>query len=227
MKILIIEDEKYIARPMAQILQKNNYSVELAHDGEMGLDFALTGIYDVIILDIMMPKMDGIQVCKRLRLAKIDTPVLMLTAKGQTREKIAGLDVGADDYMAKPFDYDELLARIRALTRRRGTLQESQHLKISNLIFEPQTMTLETKAGKVTLPLKEGQLLELLLLQGKMTTSKELIIDKLWNFDAEIGFSNVEYHISLLRKKLKLIEAKASIKTIRGVGYLLVGEDNG
>jgi len=219
MKILMVEDERDLADAVAAILQKNNFSVDNAYDGEYGLDCALTGIYDFIILDIMLPKMDGLSVLKEMRSAGILTPVLMLTAKSELHDKVIGLDSGADDYLPKPFHVDELLARLRALGRRKGELHVDGVIEISNISFNPQTLTISNNGEETKLTLKESQLLELLISRKGSYVSKDTIIEKLWSYDADVEDSHVESHVSLLRKKLATAGADIAIKASRGIGY--------
>jgi len=225
MKVLLIEDEVYIAKPIEQALKRNNYSVDLAFDGEYGLDCGLANMYDIIVLDIMLPKMDGITVLRELQKNGVKAPVLLLTAKKQTRDKIYGLDSGADDYLVKPFDTDELLARLRALSRRRSEIDFGGILKFGNIELNPHTLFLNCGEDNSKLTLKEAQLLELLIHRKNMITSKELIIEKLWGYDSDTEDSHVEYHVSLLRKKLMAIGASVSIITVRGAGYTLKGSE--
>ncbi|ABX41992.1 response regulator transcription factor [Lachnoclostridium phytofermentans] len=221
MRILLIEDEKYMAEAVAQVLRKNNYTVDLAHDGEYGLDCALSAIYDIIILDIMLPKMNGLDVLKSLRREKIATPVILLSAKGETEDKVRGLDTGADDYLPKPFKTEELLARLRALGRRKGEIIPEGILSYGDIELNPNT--LDVYCGKKTykLTLKESQLLELLMNMKGMVISKNYIIEKLWGFDGEAEDNHVEVYISFLRKKLAALGSTNTIQTIRGLGYML------
>lgn len=221
MRILIVEDEIYLAEALAQILKKNNYIVDTAEDGSTGLDNALSGIYDLIILDIMLPEIDGISVLKKLREEGISTPVILLTAKGQTSDKVKGLDSGADDYLPKPFEIEELLARIRAAIRRRGEVQPDTNLKYGDIELNTSTLKLYKGAKEIKLVLKESQLLEFLILRKTSVTSKELVIEKLWGFDSEAEHNNVEVYISFLRKKLSSLNSSVIINTVRGVGYVL------
>jgi DNA-binding response OmpR family regulator len=221
MKILMIEDERAFAEAVTAVLKKNNYSVDNAYDGEYGLDCAMTNLYDFIILDIMLPKINGLDLLKKLRSANIHTPVLMLTARGDTKDKILGLDVGADDYLPKPFHMDELLARLRALGRRRGELQINGKIRLGDMSFNPHSLTLEKNGIITNLTLKESGLLELLIAYGDTFVSKDIIIEKLWSFDADIYDAHVESQISLLRKKLIAANSEYIIKTSRGVGYRL------
>lgn len=217
----MVEDEIMIAEGVAAVLKKNNYTVDLAIDGEEGLDCALTGIYDIIILDIMLPKMDGISVLKELRKNNINTPIILLTAKGDIEDKIHGLDSGADDYLAKPFNTNELLARLRALGRRKGEVISEEGLSFGDLTLNTNTLLVQCGVAEVKLTLKEAQLLELFISRQKMATSKEMIIEKLWGYDSDADDSHVEVQMSLLRKKIKQLGTKVTIETVRGVGYLL------
>lgn len=221
MRILLVEDEKYMAEAVAQVLRKNNYTVDLAHDGEYGLDCALSAIYDIIILDIMLPKMNGLDVLKALRREKIATPVILLSAKGETEDKVIGLDSGADDYLPKPFKTEELLARLRALGRRKGEIMPEGVLSYGDIELNPNT--LDVYCGKKTykLTLKESQLLELLMRMKGMVISKNAIIEKLWGFDGEAEDNHVEVYISFLRKKLAALNSTNTIQTMRGLGYVL------
>jgi two-component system response regulator ArlR len=221
MRILIVEDEVHLAEALTQILKKNNYSVDAAHDGEVGLDNALSNIYDVIILDIMLPKVDGITILKEIRKDGISTPVILLTARGEITDRVIGLDSGADDYLAKPFATEELLARIRALSRRKGEVLPSNTLKFGDFELNTATLKLSRDSKEVKLILKESELLELLISRKNSATSKEIIIEKLWGFDAEVEHNNVEVYISFLRKKLTHLSSEVIINTVRGVGYIL------
>ncbi|TRZ40232.1 DNA-binding response regulator [Niallia circulans] len=221
MRILIVEDEVGLAEALAQILNKNNYYVDIVHDGETGLDYILTGIYDLILLDIMLPELDGITVLRTIRDKAIATPVVMLSAKGEVPDKVSGLDNGADDYIAKPFATDELLARIRAALRRNNEVVPEDSLKFGDLELNMSTLMLMCKTKDLKLILKEGKLLELLLIRKNTVTSKEQIIEKLWGLDSDVEHNNVEVYISFLRKKLAFLDSVVQIKTIRGIGYIL------
>ena len=226
MRILIVEDELHLAEALTQILRKNNYTVDAANDGESGLDNALAGIYDLIILDIMLPKMDGISVLKNIREEGLDTPVILLTAKGEISDKVAGLDSGADDYLAKPFATEELLARIRALSRRKGEIVADNALTYGDIELNTATLKLSRGSKEVKLTLKESELLEFLILRKNMATSKEMIIEKLWGFDSDVEHNHVEVYISFLRKKLVFLASEVAINTVRGVGYSLEEKNN-
>lgn len=221
MNVLLVEDERVIAEPTLKVLKLNNYHVDWESCGEKGLLAGLTGKYDVILLDIMLPKLNGFDILKRLRAEGIKTAVVMLTARDQVEDKINGLDFGADDYLAKPFDFDELLARMRAVLRRHGLLQENNTIQFVNFELQPFSGLLITEAGEQKLTSKELALLELLVSRNKTIVTKDIIIEKLWDFDDDATDSNVEYHVSKLRKKLKLVNANVSLNAIRGVGYHL------
>lgn len=222
MKVLLVEDEKLIAGAVKQVLRKDNYLVDLAFDGQEGLDNALTGQYDVIVLDILLPKMDGLAVLREIRLSQITTPVIMLTAKGETKDKILGLDSGADDYLAKPFEIDELLARIRALSRRWPDLGAGAQLAFGSCTLDSQRLTVSGSTLCTNLTIKESQILELLIINRNIVVSKEKMIEKIWGYDTDAVYGNVETQVSLLRKKLNQVHSDMRIKAIRGTGYVLV-----
>ncbi|WP_315079098.1 response regulator transcription factor [uncultured Clostridium sp.] len=221
MRILMVEDEKYMAEAIAAVLKKNNYTVDLAYDGEYGLDCGLSSIYDIIILDIMLPKLDGLSILRELRANSIATPVILLTAKGETEDKVKGLDSGADDYLAKPFKTDELLARIRALGRRKSEFVNDGILTCGDIELNPQTLDLFCGKKSFKLTLKECQLLEFLINMKSMVISKNAIIGKLWGFDGDAEDNHVEVYVSFLRKKLSHVNSKTVIQTVRGVGYII------
>lgn len=203
MRVLLVEDERRMAEAIAQVLKKNNYSIDLAHDGQYGLDCAMSGIYDMIVLDIMLPMLDGISVLRELRNSGIATPVILLTAKGDTEDKVRGLDSGADDYLAKPFQTDELLARLRALGRRKGELIHDNILRFEDLEYNPLKLDLWCGNKSYHLTLKEGQLLELLLKHKKMILPTNTIIEKLWGYESETEGSHVQVYVSFLRKNCR------------------------
>ena len=221
MKVLYVEDEKYMARAVAQILKKNNYSVDLAHDGESGLDLASSGVYDIVILDIMLPKRDGISVLREMRKQNVATPVILLTAKGETEDKVKGLDSGADDYLAKPFQAEELMARLRALGRRKGQVVANNTLSYGDIELNYNTLDLFGNGQTFHLTLKESQLLELLIINQGQAISNEIIIEKLWGWNSEAEDSHVQVQVAFLRKKLSLLSEDVKIKTVRGIGYML------
>lgn len=221
MRILLVEDEEYMAQAVAQVLEKNNYTVDLAHDGEYGLDCALSGIYDIIILDIMLPRRSGLEILKTLRQEKIAVPVLLLTAKSETEDKVTGLDLGADDYLTKPFEMQELLARLRVLARRKQEITVQSGYEFGDVLLNPYTLSLFCGSQSFKLTLKESQLLEMLMDARGGVISKDRIIEKVWGFDSEAEDRHVEVYISFLRKKLKALGANTSIETVRGIGYAL------
>ena len=227
MKILYAEDEKHMALAVAQVLKKNNYSVDLAYDGELGLDLALSGLYDIIILDVMLPKMNGISILRKIREVRIETPVILLTAKGEIQDKVIGLDSGADDYLAKPFQMDELLARLRALGRRKGQLMPDNILAYGDIELNYNTLDLYGNSKTFHLTLKESQILELLMNNKGRTISTVTIIEKLWGWDSDAEDSHVQVQIAFLRKKLGIISKRVKIKTIYGVGYMLMLSEEG
>lgn len=221
MKLLLVEDEKQLSEALTQILKKNKYLVDVVFNGEDGLDYALTDIYDVIILDIMIPKLNGLEVLKKIREENISTPVILLTAKGQVSDKVRGLDLGADDYLAKPFEPDELLARLRALCRRKGEIINDNILSFLDFSLNLSTYILESKSSNVRLALKEIEILKYFLLRPKKVVNKEELITKVWGFESEAENNNIEVYISFIRRKLQYVGSKAKISTIRGVGYKL------
>lgn len=220
MRILIVEDEQRLAEALGQIMAEQRYLADLVYDGADGLDYALTGQYDAIILDVMLPKVDGFEVARRLRCAHISTPILMLTARDEMPDKIAGLDHGADDYMTKPFDIGELLARVRALTRRQGEVIGEQ-LTAGDLTLELSTRCLHCGAKSVRLGFKEFDILRLLMQHSRSVVPKEDIISRVWGLESDAEDNNVEVYISFLRKKLSFLSSCVAIGTVRKVGYYL------
>ena len=221
MKLLLVEDEKQLSEALQQILIKNKYSVDAVYSGDEGLDYALSDVYDVIILDIMLPKLNGIEILKMIRKRKISTPVILLTAKGSVEDRILGLDSGADDYLPKPFSPDELLARLRALTRRNGDFINENILEFSDIKLNLSTYDMEVNDNSITLTQKEFEILKYFMQRPKLVVSKDDLITKLWGFDSDIEHNNIEVYISFLRKKLAYVESNLKITTIRRVGYRL------
>ena len=220
MRILLVEDEVALADALSEILKQNHYEVDVVYRGLEGLDFASSGIYDLILLDIMLPGMDGISILKTLRQKNITTPVILLTAKSQTSDIITGLDAGSDDYLAKPFSTGELLARIRALSRRGGNYS-GEVLAYEDLTLNKGTMELACKSSTIHLGLKEARLMELFLKNPGQVMPKNLLIEKIWGIDSDAEYNNIEVYISFLRQKLSSLETIVQIKTTRGVGYQL------
>lgn len=221
MKILIVEDDMRLATNIEHILLKNKYIVDISYDGEDGLDNILSGIYDIVILDYMLPKKNGIEVLKEVRSNNINTAIIMLTSKGELEDKIEGLTEGADDYLVKPFESLELLARLKALGRRNKFELNKNNLEFGNVTLYPEAMKIETPIKDIGISAKEKELLELLMNRKNMITSKEQIIEKVWGFDSEAIDNNVEVYISFIRKKFKAIDANLIIKAVRGAGYIL------
>lgn len=221
MRLLLVEDEKQLSEALKQILIKNKYIVDAVYSGDDGLDYALTDVYDVIILDIMLPKLNGLEILKTIRKKKITTPVILLTAKSTVEDKILGLDFGADDYLPKPFAPEELLARLRAITRRNSNLINENILEFSDIKLNLSTYEIEANDNNIALTQKEFDILKYFMQRPKLVVSKDDLITKLWGFDADIDYNNIEVYISFLRKKLSYIESGVKITTIRRVGYRL------
>ena len=220
MKILIVDDERQLTEALQVILKQNKYSVDCCYNGQDCLDLASSGIYDLIILDVMMPVMDGFTTLKYLRQRKIDTPVLMLSAKAETTDKIDGLNTGADDYMTKPFNTDELLARIRALLRRKEIFT-GDVLSFNDILLDRDSFELIKDNKRIVLGKKEFQILEMLMLNKGKSIDKEKFIEKIWGYDTNAEYNTIEVYVSFLRKKFMAVGAKTEIKSIRGIGYTL------
>lgn len=224
MRILIVEDEVRLAETLKQLLEDQRYQADTVYDGADGVDYGLTGQYDLIILDVMLPKVDGFQAAQRLRAAHVSTPILMLTARDEVSDKISGLDCGADDYMTKPFDTGELMARVRALTRRQGEVL-GDVLTAGDLSLDCTSRLLSAGERSVRLGFKEFEVLRLLMVNNGAVVTKETIISKIWGLDSEAEDNNVEVYISFLRKKLAYLNSRASISTVRKVGYFLEAKE--
>lgn len=221
MQLLLVEDEQRFSEALSTILKKKGYAVDVAYDGETGLDMATTGIYDMLILDRMLPCQDGISLVKEFRQLGFDTPVLFLTAKDTPQDRVEGLDAGADDYVTKPFSIEELFARIRALTRRKNKKLTQDTLSVAGWALNPLRGEVLIHHKIIKLTVKESLLLELLMQNYGLVVSKERILEKVWGYYADIELANVDLYIHYLRKKLNT----SLIKTVRGVGYYLQGED--
>ena len=226
MKILVVEDEAALADALSEILKRNKYAVDTVYDGEDGLAYGMTDIYDCIILDIMLPKMNGLDVVRTLRKQHISTPVLLLTAKSDVEDKIKGLDSGADDYLTKPFVSGELLARVRSLPRRKGEVVTDE-FTFGDIALNKSTFSLSREGQFLKLSLKEYQIMELLIVNPKQLIPKERFIEKIWGYESDVEYNNVEVYISFLRKKLSAIGSCVTIKTARGIGYFLEGGSKG
>ncbi|MBR4246161.1 MAG: response regulator transcription factor [Treponema sp.] len=221
MRILLVEDEVRLSQALVEIFQKNKYCVDAVYTGPEGLKYAQSGIYDAIVLDIMLPGMDGITILRTLREEKNDVPVLFLSAKDEIADKVKGLDCGADDYMTKPFSTDELLARVRALTRRKGEVKEDT-LTFGDLTLDKNKCELQKVGGaSVKLSLKEFQIIELLFEAPHQVIKKERIIEKIWGGDSDAEYNNVEVYISFISKKMDYLKVQTVIRTARGIGYSL------
>lgn len=219
MKLLLAEDELSLSKALVRILEKNNYSVDAVYNGEDVLNYLKMGEYDAIILDIMMPKMDGITVLKKLRTEGNITPVLILTAKAEIDDKVLGLDSGANDYLTKPFDTKELLARIRAMTR--SYMTPDSKLIVGNITLDRATFELSSFAGSFRLANKEFQMMEMLMTNPKNLISTERFMEKIWGYDSNAEINVVWVYISYLRKKLTALHANIQIKATRNAGYFL------
>jgi DNA-binding response OmpR family regulator len=220
MRILVVEDEHKIAQAIKKGLEQEAYAVDLAFDGQDGLDLALSDEFDLIILDRMLPEIDGLEICKRVRGKNIHTPILILTAKGQISDRVEGLDAGADDYLPKPFAFEELLARIRSLLRRpKETL--STVLKVANLSLDTTSFEVKRDGKKINLSNKEFALLEYLIRNSGKILTKDQIINHVWNYEADVYTNTVEVYIGYLRNKIDKGFGKPLIQTRRGFGYLI------
>ena len=220
MRLLLAEDEKSLSRAITAILEKNNYSVDAVYDGEEAMDYLDTGNYDGVILDVMMPRRDGISVLKELRSKGNTVPVLILTAKSEVDDKVLGLDSGANDYLTKPFNSRELLARIRAMTRAQ-TVQTTSELRVGNITLDTTTFELKGPGGSFRLANKEFQMLEMLMANPKNLIPTERFMEKIWGYDSDAEIGVVWVYISYLRKKLTALKADIQIKATRNAGYSL------
>lgn len=220
MRILIVDDEIHLTEAITALFKAENYHVDAVHDGESGYDYAMSGLYDVIVLDAMLPKMDGFDVLKKLRTSGNNTPVLMLTAKEDITDKVRGLDFGADDYMTKPFNNEEFLARIRAISRRQGEVVMDE-LKYYDITVNMTNYTLNCNGKSIKLGPREMEFMKILMSKPEIIVPKEEIIVKIWGTESDAEDNNVEVYISFLRKKLRHIESKVKIQTVRKVGYKL------
>jgi len=224
MHLLVVEDEQRLAMLLRRGLVEEGYAVTVAHDGADGLWHATESVYDAVVLDVMLPGMDGLEVCRRMRSAEVWTPVLLLTARGRIDERVEGLDAGADDYLMKPFAFDELAARLRALLRR-GAARRPAQLTVGNLVVDPACREASTPYGRVELTAREFALVELLARRSGEVLRREQVLDHVWDF-ASLPASNViDQHVASVRRKLGDAGSTAEIVTVRGVGYRLVGGD--
>ncbi|MCI6267785.1 MAG: response regulator transcription factor [Clostridiales bacterium] len=220
MRILLAEDERSLSRAVVALLEKNNYSADAVYDGAEALEYLAAENYDAVILDIMMPKMDGLTVLRKLRERGSHVPVLMLTAKSEVEDKVAGLDTGANDYLTKPFATAELLARIRAMTRTQN-IQTDSRLSFGNVVLDQTTFELSAPGGSIRLANKEYQMIELLMRNPRQVIPTERFLEKIWGYDSDVEINVVWVYISYLRKKLAALHANVQIKATRNTGYSL------
>ena len=223
MKVLIVEDDIKLAQALGRILEESDYTVDMVHDGTTGRDWAVVGNYDAIILDVMMPGMDGYEVVREIRHANIDTPVLMLTARGSVSDKIAGLDHGADDYMTKPFSPAELMAHLRALMRRQGSVI-FETVDAGDVSLKLDSHELVRNGKTIHLSKTEFALAKMLMSNKERILPKEMIIEKIWGIESNAADNNVEAYVSFLRKKMKFLGSTARIETLRRAGYRFVAD---
>ena len=222
MRILLVEDEKRMAQALCEILRQEKYEVDYCPDGLSGLEAAESEIYDIMVLDVMLPGMNGFEVAKQMRKKGIQTPILMLTAKAEVDDKVTGLDSGADDYLTKPFMTKELLARLRALVRRKVSISDGT-LKFGDISLDSNTYELSctTNGNSVRLSEKEWRIMEYLIINQNQILSREQLALKIWGYENDAEYNNVEVYMSFTRKKLSFVEAKTEIKAVRGIGYEL------
>ncbi len=225
MRVLLAEDEQEMSNALVMILKHNNYSIDAVYNGADALDYGLSGKYDVIILDIMMPQLSGLEVLAKLREKGIHTPILMLTAKSQIEDRIRGLDMGADDYLSKPFAMGELLARVRAMTRRKAEFTPNL-IQLGNISLNKESYELSNLDVSIRLSNKEFQMLEMLMNNPKRLISTEQFMERIWGYDSEAEINVVWVYISYLRKKLESLGATVKLKAVRGVGYTLEEKDD-
>ena len=219
MRILIVEDERRLAEALGQIMAEQRYQADVVFDGADGLDYALTGQYDAIVLDVMLPKVDGFEVARRLRCAHVSTPILMLTARSGLEDRITGLNAGADYYLTKPFDTRELLACVNALLRRQGA--QVNQLTLGNTSLDLSTAALSCGAGSIRLSAREFDIMRLLLQAGERNLSKAALLERVWGYDSDAVENHVEVYVCFLRKKLASIGSNIRIESIRRLGYHL------
>lgn len=226
MKILIIEDEYSLADAIAETLKKENFTTNIVTNGEEGENEALSDVYDLILLDVMLPNKDGFEILNSLRKEKIDTPVIMLTAKSEMCDKLNGLENGADDYITKPFHMRELIARIKVVLKRKANIENTNLLEYSDLKLDLNSGKMSSNNTEIPINGKELDLLEILLLNKNQIVNRETLANKIWGYNSEAEYNNVEVYVSFLRKKLKLIKSKVKIKAVRGIGYKMEEEND-
>jgi DNA-binding response OmpR family regulator len=225
MRILILEDDKRLARQLKKGLEEQSHSASLALDGREGLEAAQQGGFDVLVLDVMLPGIDGFSIVRKLRSLKVSTPILLLTAKDAAEDVIEGLDAGADDYMTKPFSFKILLARLRALARRK-TVQPTPHLEVADLTLDPVTFEVKRAGSLIPMTRTEFSLLEALMRNAGRVMTRSRLIESVWGFDREVGNNTIDVYIRMLRTKVETPRSQKLIHTIRGIGYVLREEDS-
>lgn len=221
MRILLIEDDKNLCETISFQLRQEGYSVDICRDGEDGLYLARQGVHDVILLDRMLPGLDGMEVLSTLRQEGVGTPVIFLTALGQVSDRTQGLNLGADDYMVKPFAFEELLARIRCVLRRPGALQDGEVLRFGDVTYTPRTLVLRCGGASSTLSKRLGDLLELFLRNPRQTLPREMILLRVWGMDCDVEDGNLDNYAYFLRRSLRKVGSAIQLTTVRGVGYKL------
>jgi len=219
--ILIIEDEYSLADAVAETLKKEKFNVCIKTNGEDGEDEALTENYDLILLDVMLPRKNGFDILKYLRQEKIKTPIIMLTAKAEIEDKLNGLEHGADDYITKPFSMRELMARVKAVLKRTNNIENTDCLKYSDLILDIKNAKLKCNNNEIQINGKELEILEQLLLNKNQISLRESLLERIWGYESDLEYNNLEVYITFIRRKLKLIDSKVNIKAVRGIGYKL------
>ena len=224
MNVLLVEDEENISKPLCKMLEKNNIHADAVYDGLSGYIQGRKNAYDVIVLDIMLPEMNGLEVLRKLRFEKIYTPILLLTAKDSTEDKVKGLELGADDYLTKPFDINEFIARVKALARRRADAFESNVLTFGDVLLNMSTSELTVEGSTEILPAKEAHMLEVLIKNKGSIISKDYLLDAVWGIDSEACDNTVEIYMHYLRKKLAKSK-NVKIVTRRNLGYIIEGEE--
>ena len=219
MKILIIEDEYSLADAISETLTRESYTVKIVTNGQEGENEALTNIYDLILLDIMLPNKNGFEILKTLKAEKIEAPIIMLTAKSEIDDKLKGLENGADDYITKPFHMRELVARIKIILKRKANIEADNSLEYNDLMLDLKTGKMICKENQIAINGKELELLEMLLLNKTQIINRETLANKIWGYNSDTEYNNVEVYVSFLRKKLKLLKSNVKIKAVRGIGY--------
>ncbi len=221
LKILMIEDDRDLAESVRFQLEKEGFETDVCTDGEEGLYYMQEKAHDLVILDRMLPSMDGVSVLKAARKAHVSTPVIMLTALGELNDRLTGLNCGADDYMVKPFAFSELLARIRCILRRPGNWEETSLLNLGDISFDPEDNRLKGNGKECTLSKREGELLEVFLRNPGQTLPRNVLLNRVWGLESDVEEGNLDNYIHFLRRRLKTVESTLNLRTVRGVGYVM------